>query len=131
MGVLGWKIERLDEFEIRITAPDSEKWRFRWAPESDMFNSFLWRLAEALADSKAEPEFWRNAFMAMVNRTQSEQLTVTQEELDKARLTDNSMAIADGKYRVMAGSLRLPASWPDIGETVNRDMSEGFEVDGA
>lgn len=57
-----------------------------------------------------ESEFWRDAFMALVNRTKGKQLSVTQEELDKARLTDNSMMIINGKYTIMAGPLRLPES---------------------
>lgn len=55
-----------------------------------------------------EKDFWRNACMAYVNRTKSKQLSVTQEELDKASLTDNSMMIINGKYTIMAGPLRLP-----------------------
>lgn len=57
-----------------------------------------------------DKDFWRNAFMALVNRTQSKQLSVTPEELYKASLTDNSMMIINGKHTIMAGPLRLPES---------------------
>lgn len=60
-----------------------------------------------------EKDFWRNAFMALVNRTQSKQLSVTPEELDKASLTDNSMMIINGRYTIMAGPLRLPENEKD------------------
>jgi Holliday junction resolvase RusA-like endonuclease len=50
---------------------------------------------------------WRDAFMALVNRTESKELNITSRELEKARKTDNSMLIDSkkGKYKIMAGQL--------------------------
>jgi len=48
---------------------------------------------------------WRDACMALVNRTKSKELNITSRELEKARKTDNSMLIENGKYKIMAGQL--------------------------
>jgi len=50
---------------------------------------------------------WRDAFMALVNRTESKELNITSKELEVARKTDNSMLIDSkkGKYKIMAGQL--------------------------
>jgi Holliday junction resolvase RusA-like endonuclease len=48
---------------------------------------------------------WRDAFMAVVLRVKSKQLNITSRELEKARKTDNSMLIENGKYKIMAGQL--------------------------
>ena len=50
---------------------------------------------------------WRDAFMALVNRTESKELNITSQELEKASKTDNSMLIDSkkGKYKIMAGQL--------------------------
>ena len=51
---------------------------------------------------------WRDMFMALVNRTASGQLSVTQEELDKADKTGNSMVVDNGKITIFA-----EGRWPD------------------
>lgn len=54
----GWKAERIDEFEIRVTSPDGEAWRLRSADRNDMFNNFIFRWAEAmLAAAPSAPEW--------------------------------------------------------------------------
>lgn len=63
---------------------------------------------------------WRDAFIAMVNRTSSKRLTVTDEELARARETNNGMIIDNGKWSVLAGEF-------GISETINADMANGFD----
>jgi hypothetical protein len=41
-----WKAEQLNEFEIRITAPDGEAWRFVWVDENAGLAYFMWKLAQ-------------------------------------------------------------------------------------
>ena len=48
---------------------------------------------------------WRDAFIALVNRTESKKLNITSKELERAHKTDNSMLIENGKYKIMAGQL--------------------------
>ena len=50
MNVDGWKAERIDQFDIRLTAPDGESWCIRFADNNDGFYHFVWRLAVAAAD---------------------------------------------------------------------------------
>lgn len=54
---------------------------------------------------------WRDAFMALVNRTQSGELHITDEEIERAARTDNAMIMRPGKIIIQAGGLRMP--WPD------------------
>lgn len=63
---------------------------------------------------------WRDAFIAMVNRTNSKRLTVTDEELARARATNNGMIIDNGKFTVQAGDF-------GIVETINADMINGHD----
>ena len=63
---------------------------------------------------------WRDAFIAMVNRTSSKRLTVTDEELARARETNNGMEIDNGKYTIQAGDF-------GIVETISADMINGHD----
>lgn len=63
---------------------------------------------------------WRDAFMALVNRTSSKRLTITEEELARAHETNNGMIIDNGKWSVLAGEF-------GITETINRDMANGHD----
>ena len=61
---------------------------------------------------------WRDAFIALVNRTSSKRLTITEEELSRARRTNNGMIIDNGKWSILAGEF-------GITETINADMANG------
>ena len=50
---------------------------------------------------------WRDIAMALVNRVHDQQVTITIEEIEKARETNNSMFIGEGKITVKADG------WPD------------------
>lgn len=55
MKIPGWKAEKLDDYEIRITAADGEAWRIRWADKHDGLNHFIWKMALAAVSI---PEKW-------------------------------------------------------------------------
>jgi len=68
---------------------------------------------------------WRDMFMALVIRTESKQLNVTRQELERASNTDNAAVFDNGKITIMAGGLK----WPEdesridiIGSNVNDGM---------
>ena len=63
---------------------------------------------------------WRDAFMALVDRTQSKRLTITSEALQKAKKTNNGMIIEDGKYTIIAGEF-------GVTESINADMQNGYD----
>ena len=63
---------------------------------------------------------WRDAFIALVNRTASKRLTITHDELARARNTNNGMIIDNGKFTVQAGDF-------GIVETINGDMANGYD----
>ena len=65
---------------------------------------------------------WRDAFMALVDRTQSKRLTITSEALQKAKKTNNGMIIEDGKYTIIAGEF-------GVTENINADMQNGYDED--
>ena len=44
----GFTFQRIDDFEIRIAAPDGEAWRIRYADINDGFNGFIWKMACAM-----------------------------------------------------------------------------------
>jgi hypothetical protein len=45
----GYKFERIDEFEVRIEAPNGEAWRVQHAGANDSFARFVWEIALAAA----------------------------------------------------------------------------------
>lgn len=63
---------------------------------------------------------WRDAFIALVNRTSSKRLTITEEELSRARRTNNGMIIDNGKWSILAGEF-------GITEHINADMLNGHD----
>jgi len=65
---------------------------------------------------------------AIIRRISGKEIHLSMEELEAVRGTVPVAEYHPGKVVYRIG---VPQAWPDIGETVNRDMSEGFEVDGA
>ena len=60
----------------------------------------------------------------VLDRTSSKELNFTKERLDavKGRVP---MIVRDGDhYKLTTG---IPEAWPDIGETVNADMQNGYD----
>jgi hypothetical protein len=72
---------------------------------------------------------WRDAFMALVNRTQSGELHITDEEIQKASETQNAMIIEPGKTIIQSGGLRMP--WPDEQriDNIGQNGSDGDHYD--
>lgn len=56
ISVAGYTFERIDEWEIRMSAPSGDTWILRYSNDRYGFARFIWDFAEAAADQKKGSE---------------------------------------------------------------------------